>query len=157
MSSVWKIKLIKESTLRSCPNSKVYRAPSTAGGIGVQNSFESICVVFKRTIPSSKHTYLIRDCNCSIYRFDKIVGVPKLELDFFTVFCDGLPAVLYSIVSRHKRPVFRVKRGDGDRIVAIVCLLILHSQKRESAGLFWDRPFVGQRLAKQNWLPILLE
>jgi len=26
MSSVWKIKLVKESTLRSCPNIKVYRA-----------------------------------------------------------------------------------------------------------------------------------
>jgi len=42
MSSVWKIKLVKESTLRSCPNIKVYRVPSTAGGIGVQSSFESI-------------------------------------------------------------------------------------------------------------------
>ena len=33
MSSVWKIKLVKESTLRSCPNIKVYKAHSTAGGM----------------------------------------------------------------------------------------------------------------------------
>ena len=42
MSSVWKIKLVKESTLRGYSNIKVYRAPSTGGGIGVQSSFESI-------------------------------------------------------------------------------------------------------------------
>jgi hypothetical protein len=42
MSSVWKIKLAKEPTLRSCPNVKVYRAPFTAGDIGVQNSSERI-------------------------------------------------------------------------------------------------------------------
>ena len=42
MSSVWKIRLVKGSTLRNCPNIKVCRAPSTGGGIGVQSSFESI-------------------------------------------------------------------------------------------------------------------
>jgi hypothetical protein len=39
MSSVWKIKLVKESTPPSCPNIKVCRAPSTAGGIGGSEQF----------------------------------------------------------------------------------------------------------------------
>jgi hypothetical protein len=94
-------------------------------------------VVFKSTIPSSEHTYLISDCNYPIDRFDKIIGMPKLELDFCTMFCDGLPTVLYSVVSRHKSPVLRVERGDGGGIVAFVCFLILHSQNTNLLDYFW--------------------
>jgi hypothetical protein len=103
----------------------------------------SIRVVFKSTAPSSEHTYFISDCNYPIDRFDKIIGMPKLELDFCAMFCDGLPTVLYSVVSRHKSPVLRVERGDGSGIVTVVCFLILHSQNTNLLDYFWiDRVFL---------------
>ena len=52
MSSVWKIKLVKESTLRDYSNIKVYRAPPP----GVVSGFRAV----SRVSPEEDHAAAIR-------------------------------------------------------------------------------------------------
>jgi len=93
--------------------------------------------------PCSVCTYLISDRNYPIDRFDKIVGMPTLEIPFCIIFFDGLPTVKCSGMRRHINPILRVERGDGSRVLPVECLLILHSQRTNLLGYFWiDRVFL---------------
>ena len=61
--------------------------------------------------------YLISDCNYPIDRFDKIVGMPTLEIPFCIISFDCLPTVKCSVVKRRMNRVLRVERGEGGRVL----------------------------------------
>src|SRR5271166_1210163 len=88
------------------------------------------------TTPSSGRTHLIADRNYPIDRGDIIADLPRLDIQLYIPFFDGLPTVKCSVVS-HPNPVLRIERGDGGRVLLVNCLVILRSQYTNLLGYFW--------------------
>jgi len=96
--------------------------------------------ILKIRTPCPEHTYIIADRNYPIDRRDMVDGMPMLEIVCIRFF-DGLPTVKCSVV-RHIYRVFRVERGEGNRVLLVQCLVILHSQRTNLLGYLWiDRVF----------------